>query len=366
MRPVREALRAAVIWILVAPLCIAAPAVVHAQDLPEPAIRDVSEDAVFSIDSPIGPIEYLPARGLRFGRTGLNIGGFKVYEFQKERGDDWFFAIDSINFLVLLQPIQRLRVFTEVEVGDIFEANLGTEETSSHAFANIERLYADFSVVDSLNLQGGKFQTPVGEWNLVPAEPFTPTALEPVLLESFDEHQTGGMVHGSFFPQSGTLQYWAWGQGGALDPESDEDPTDYGVGSRVRYSAPHDAWSLGTSFLASSRSDDWGYLAGADGHWRCGPFELSSEFVHTWGARENLLRWDLFLQGSLEVLPSFFLNARYEHSSFNEMLSNVEIGDVGVTWTPIPYLILKAGYRFTDRLNEEVTEGFKGSISVIF
>jgi len=361
-----RALLAAIVALVVAPVCIPASAPARADDDPDALVVEDSEEALFSIDSPIGAIEYVPARGMRFGRTGLNIGGFTTFEFEKERGENWNFAVDSINFLVLLQPIQRLKLFTEIEVGDLFEADLDTGETSSDPVANVQRLYADVSLFDSLNLRGGKFQTPIGEWNLVSAEPFTPTALEPVLLESFDEHQTGGMVFGSFFPADGTLQYWAWGQGGALDPEADEDPTDHGVGSRVRYSAPQDTWSIGTSFLAASQSDEWGYLIGADGHWRCGPFELSSEFVHTFGPRENLIDWDIFVQGSLEVLPNFYLNARYEHSAFNEMLPDVEIGDVGITWTPFPYLILKAGYRFTDRTHEEVSEGFKGSISVFF
>jgi hypothetical protein len=325
-----------------------------------------SDDALFSVDTPIGPIEYRPARGLRVGRTGLNIGGFKTVEFEKEAGDDWIFALDSINFLVLFQPIHRLKLFMELEVGGLFEADLDTGEWESDPLANFQRLYGEISLFDSLNIRGGKFLTPVGDWNLVPAEPFTPTAIEPVLLEAFDEHQTGGMLRGSFFPASGTLNYWLWGQANDFDSEPDEEPTDYGVGGRLEYSARHDAWSLGTSFLAAEKSGQWGYLAGLDAELRCGPFELSSEFVHTWGARENPLRWDIFLQGKAEILPNLFLIGRYEHSSPTESLPNLEIGDIGILWTPRPYLNFKATYRFTDRVSEDVPEGFKASFSVVF
>lgn len=352
---------------MLALLCVTFGTGTARADDTQPAVAtEVSEDVLFSLGSPIGPIEYRPARGLRVGRTGLNIGGFKTIEFEKERGDDWYFALDSINFLVLFQPIQRLRLFMELEVGGLFDADLDTGEWESDPLANFQRLYGEISLLDSLNLRGGKFQTPVGRWNLVPAEPFTPTAIEPALLESFDEHQTGGMLHGSFFPEPGTLKYWLWGQANDFDPEEDEEPTAHGVGGRLEYSAHHDGWSLGTSFLAAEQFDEWGYLAGLDARWRFGRFELSSEFIHTWGARENPLSWDVFLQGSVEVLPNLFLVGRYEHSVPNEALPNLEIGDVGILWTPRPYLNFKATYRFTDRLSEDYPEGFKTSFSVVF
>jgi hypothetical protein len=331
-----------------------------------PVSADVSDDTLFSLDSFLGPIEYRPARGLKLGNTGFNIGGFKTIEIEKERGEDWTFALDSINFLVLFQPIHRLRVFMELEVGGLFEADLDTGETESDPTANFQRLYGEINLFDSLNLRGGKFQTPVGHWNLVPAEPFTPTAIEPALLEAFDEHQTGGMLHGSFFPEAGTLNYWLWGQAGGFDPEFDEDPTDHGVGGRLEYGSPHETWSVGTSFLAAEQFGDWGYVTGLDGRWRYRFFELSSEFIHSWGPRENPIGWDIFVQGQFEVLPHFFLIGRYEHNVPTESLPNVEIGDVGILWTPFPFLNFKATYRFTDRVSEDFPEGFKTSFSVIF
>jgi hypothetical protein len=100
--------------------------------------------------------------------------------------------------------------------------------------------------------------------------------------------------------------------------------------------------------------------------WRYRFFELSSEFIHSWGPRENPIGWDIFVQGQFEVLPHFFLIGRYEHNVPTESLPNVEIGDVGILWTPFPFLNFKATYRFTDRVSEDFPEGFKTSFSVIF
>ena len=54
------------------------------------------------------------------GRTGLNIGGFSTLEIEREEGESGSFALEGINFLVLFQPIEKIRAFMELEVGDLF------------------------------------------------------------------------------------------------------------------------------------------------------------------------------------------------------------------------------------------------------
>jgi len=330
------------------------------------APAEVAEESLFSVDTGIGPLVYRPGRGLQVGRTGLNIGGFATLELQKERGEDWQLSVDGINFLVLLQPIQPLRLFMELEVGNLFQVDLDDGEHESDPTANFQRLYAEYGLSDALNLRFGKFQTPVGEWNLVPAEPFTWTTTEPLELEAFDEHQTGPMLYGSFFPGDGTLSYWLYGQIQDFDSESDEDPADHSAGARLEYSSAGDAWSVGSSFLAATRDDRWGYVGGLDAVWRRGPFELSSEFLHTWGPLDNPVRWDVFVQGVVEVFPSWFLVGRYEHNAPSGGGADLDLGDVGVVWKPRPYVIFKATYRFADHRSEDVFEGFKSSLAVIF
>jgi len=325
-----------------------------------------SEEPLFSLDSPIGPIEYNLGRGLRFGRTGLNIGGFATFEIEKERAENGVFAVDGINFLVLFEPIQPLRLFMEIEVGNLFEVDVHTGISESSPTANFQRLFGEISLNDAFHVRIGKFQTPVGRWNLVPAEPFVWTSTEPNLIEAFDEHTTGAMLHGSLFPTKGSLEYWLYGQFAPFDPEEDEEPADRNVGGRLEYSSDLEMWSVGSSLLAAQLEDRWGYLAGLDGEFRYGPFELTSEFVYNWGDLENPFRWDIYLQGVLEVLPNLYLVGRYEHSAGLGPNPDLNLGDVGLTWLPLPPLNLKATYRFSDERAEDVFEGFKASITVLF
>ena len=225
------------------------------QAVPDPAPS--ADRPVFSFDSPLGPIEYRAGRGLRVG-SRLTVGGFTTVEIDDSEDEPGTIELDGLNLLVLFEPIDALRFFAELEVGDLLRYEPGADDVDSNPEVNTERLYLDLGRSDALNLRLGKFQTPVGRWNLVPAEPFVWTASDPVLVErAFDEHQTGAALFGSFYPRSNTLSYWLYGQFvEPLDPDTDSEPADRSVGGRLEWGGPVGDWSVGTSLLASERKND--------------------------------------------------------------------------------------------------------------
>lgn len=326
------------------------------------------EGAAFSIDSAIGPIEYRSARGVRFGNTGLNVGGFTAAEVDRQEGDPLEVALDSVNMLVLFQPIHAFRTFAELEIGNLFSYEVGGG-TDSHPDLHVERLYGELSLDDPINLRFGKFQTPIGRWNLVPAEPFVWTATSPVVLETaFDEHQTGLMLGGTFFPRDGALEYWLYGQiMDPLSPSTTPPPTDRSVGGRLQFTRALEGWSVGSSFLASERHGEWSYLGGLDTEVQLGPFELLSELTYQQGAIADRDIVDLWVQGRLEVLRDLSLVARVErYEQLGGGNGDAVIGDLGVAWQPAPWLIMKVGYRLSDQQTSEVQRGLFTSFSVIF
>lgn len=329
---------------------------------------DHTGEPLWSLEGPVGPIEYRAGRGLRLERIGLNIGGFSSLEISGEQNGPGAIGIEGINFLVLLEPLERLRAFAEIELGELllFETDRGG--VRSHPEVDIERLYGDLGLNDRLNLRFGKFLTPVGRWNLVPAEPFVWTASEPVLTErAFEEQQTGAMLFGSFYPSSRTLSYSLYGQFlDPLDVDPDPPPIDHSAGGRLEYGDALGSWSVGTSFLASERDGDWNYLGGIDGEWRSGPLEVTAEFAYAGGDIEGRDLWGFYVQAVCEVLPKFHLVGRYEHFDPSRPERAVDLGDVGVAWVPLPYLYLKASYRFADHETDDVARGIMASLSLLF
>jgi hypothetical protein len=345
----------------------------RAEEAPlDPVRPSLESDPLFSLESPLGAIEYRAGRGLHLGWTGLNVGGFSTFEFDRNEGGPGEFSIDGVNLLLLLQPIEHLRGFAEIEIDDIFYVKTSSRSVESSPSAKAERLFLDLALADPFTARFGKFQTPFGRWNLVPAEPFTWTAVEPVVDgTAFNEHTTGGAVLGTVDPGTGALSYWLYGQFlDPLEPGNTPEPINRSVGSRVQYDHLFGGWSLGASFLAVEKSDRWSYLGGLDALWLVGPLELTGEFTIERGDLDDRELWDVYLQGVLEIwpeaLPGVYLTARYEHFDPRHFERKANLADLGVTWTPRPWLRLKAGYRLSDRETDDVTRGVTVSVSLVF
>ncbi|MGH0035514.1 MAG: hypothetical protein ACQGVK_10870 [Myxococcota bacterium] len=347
-------------------VCVAAAA--PAQEAPGEPRPAPDEEPLFSIGSPIGPLEYRAARGFRFGDTGLNLGGFTTFEFDRNEGEKANFEIDAVSLLALFQPVDWLRAFSEIEIGDLMAYEWEGGPPESDVNVEAKRLYGDLLFRESLNLRYGKFQTPVGRWNLVPAEPFVWTAIEPAFTElAFEEHVTGPSLFGSFHPAAGSLDYWVYGQvHDGLDTESSPDPADYTVGGRVEFGSAVRDWSLGASLLSVKVDGDWSHLGGLDGEWQIDRLRLTGELTVGLGDVGERQLVDVYLQGVYRLAGGFHLVGRYERFDPGGSRDDAHIFDVGAAWIPFPFLHLKATYRLTDEQSEEVRRGINASISVVF
>ncbi len=369
--PARSLAFAALLASSSATLAAAQEAVPAAEPQPEatsPLLAD--GDASYAL----GPLVYRPARGIQFGDSGLTIGGFATLEFDAIEGEADEFALDGPNFLVLYEPVDRLRFFAELEIGDLFTWPPG-EAVESDATATFERLYAEYAFSDAFTVRIGKFQTPVGRWNLAPAEPFVWTPTQPVLLEVGlgEESQTGAAIFGSFYPGKRVVSYWVYGQFvDSFDLESDEDPPERNVGARIEYGDARGAWSLGASLLGSADQGAWSTLAGVDAKLRVGErLELSSEALVSGGDIPGRDFWGVFVEAAYPLdrlspkLAKLYAVGRVEHfdPSSDEA---AQIGDVGLTWLPMDWLVLKASYRFSTHALDQVGRGALITASVVW
>ncbi len=313
-------------------------------------------------------VEYVAGRGLRVGETGLRIGGFTTLEFGAEEGEAASVALDSINALVLYEPIDRFRIFAELELGGLFET-VAHDGTSSDPVFDFERLHAELSLDDAIQIRFGKFQTPIGRWNLAPAEPFVWTAIDPIGLDTaFDEHQTGVLIHGTLFGETRPIRYSLYGQViDPLDPSDSPPPANRSVGGHLEYAWCDDSLSVGASFLATERGGRWSYLGGVDLEWQHDRLEVLAEIVFQQGRLEERDLFDGWLQTRYEILDGLSLVGRYEY--FERLRGpgrGAHIGDVGLAWQPRGWLILKGTARFASEQDDDVRRGVATSISVVF
>ncbi len=174
-------------WIIVALLLIAPAA--FAEDARAPELPQPEERPVLISPTAIGDLEYRPGRGLRIGDTGLTIGGYGTLAVSRLEGDHGRLRFDDLDLFVFFDPTPYLHFFSDTAFQHLLDLDDVGGGTTSEAETSIERLYGDLYLSDRANFRVGKFLTPVGRWNQVPAEPLTWTTSRPLVTSRpFDEH----------------------------------------------------------------------------------------------------------------------------------------------------------------------------------
>lgn len=326
----------------------------------------------------IGAIEYRPGRGLKIGDSGLTLGGFSTIAMSRFEGDHARLRLDDLDLFVFFDPTAYLHLFADIGFDRLIELDEDGHEDSSGAEVSVERLYGDLSVSDRLNVRFGKFLTPVGRWNQVPAEPLVWTTSRPlVTARPFDEHVSGAALWGSVFPSRGSLTYTVYGQflddfaerthgpSETFDLTERQSPAQDGAGARLDFSTFR-SWSVGTSVFSFARHGEWNHLAGVDGLWQGERVEVSGELLAGRGDPDGHRIVGLYVQPVVELASEVHAIARYEYYDPGAHEPPLHLFDVGVAWRPLPLLILKADYLFANRRSNVDPAGLRASVSLLF
>lgn len=327
---------------------------------------EASEQPLASWSTPIGDLRYLPGRGLRVGDTGLTLGGYANLTLLRDEGQAARLSLENMSLFVIYEPIDRLRLFSELEYSDVFDIDDQGHVDSREESASVERLYVDVGVSDAVNLRAGIFLTPVGRWNVIHAAPLVWTTSRPLTTElPFDPNATGLMLSGALFPSAGTVTYSIYDQfAGPIEGNPDFDPADHSVGTRVQYDADR-GWSVGSSYVAALRDGDWRHLGGVDALWSQRPLEIMSEAVFEAG-EGGAPQWGFYVQPVLALSERLALVFRYEHYAPPGSPPQVNVMTLGFAFRLVSTAVLKTEYQVVDRHTEIAPAGFRASIAILF
>ncbi len=326
---------------------------------------DRAETPLFTVASPLGDVTYTAGRGLRVGDTGLTLGGYSNVTLIRNEGERAELSLDDVSLFVIADPFPHLHLFSEIEYEDPLDIDTRGHVASSDDVLSVERLYADVSIADALNVRTGIFLTPVGRWNAIHAAPLVWTTSRPLsTVKPFDEDVTGVMLFGSVFPRHGTVTYYLYDQfAPPIEGNPSFDPADHSVGARLELTGDP-SWSVGASFLAARREGGWRELGGLDLLWSRRPVEVMSELVIAEGAGIGS-EWGGYVQAALAISPRLALVERYEHYD-GPSAPGVNLIALGFAYRPLPAVVLKAEYLIADRSAPDAEPGVKASIATLF
>lgn len=327
---------------------------------------------------------YTLGRGLYFPQQDLRIGGYSTLQYYGLEDRPRTVSLHDTSLFVTKGFGTRWKFFSEAEASDALSVT-GHHSTTRHAEFDLERVYLDYHVSRGMTLRVGKFLTPIGQWNLVHADPLVWTVSRPLTTSAaFARHAAGAMIYGTVSVARHDLDYWIFGDDSqALDrgPQSDRAFADFGANSTLRNSFRHalggqvlyhlldDRLSVGATLVNFELDQPRHHyrLEGINVAWSTRYVDLSGEGIYRSadGPQEER-QYGGYLQAVVPLPRQVYLVGRYERYRSSTPTLSTSIRTLAVNWRPMAGLTLKLEHRNGTRNIQLQPDGWLASVSVLF
>lgn len=307
------------------------------------------------------PAPYTLGQGLYFPQAGLRIGGYTDFNFYDVQGTRSSYNVRDFSLFLTQDIGAQWQLFAEIEAANPVSSRGRTDVDDAEL--DIERLYADYHANQYVNFRFGKFLTPVGEWNLVHADPLTWTISRPLsTAAAFALHAAGAMMFGTLPVHGNDLDYWMFADDSKnLDIGDDQNNayTNFGttetlqnnfrqaIGGRVLYHLAGGALSIGASALSyeleAPRSRY--FLSGLDFNWTTRYIGLTGEAIYRSGTDDRPDERGGFVQTEIPLWRRFYLIERYERYRSSTPAQTSTIRTTALNFKPVEGIVLKLEYR---------------------
>jgi len=129
--------------------------------------------------------EYQLGEGVQVGSLPLYIGGYFSADY-RNIDDENRYRLDDLALLAY-GNYDKFSYMTEIEYKDFYvqtrnPQSKNTPSSSQDRTLYIERLYLDYNLDESFSFRVGKYNSPIGFWNLLPINVLKETTSSPMLI----------------------------------------------------------------------------------------------------------------------------------------------------------------------------------------
>ena len=317
------------------------------------------------LSSELFSFEYELGQGINIPQTPIYVGGYATLDYLHREDDYSRFRVDELA-LLSYASYNRFSFMGELlykesyvkEWGKVKREKKGTPLT-------IERLYLDYRIDDALTLRAGKFNTPVGYWNLEPISVLRDSASNPYLAYIIYPRYTTGILLTYADTISSDSSYTLIAQENSdLDDNYNNISVKrhYALGYEYRFDNDVEMkLNLGHFMTTSSNRSYYGVVSL---QYDKRKYKINSEFALREGEVKLSVPYSFYLQGVYKFQEQHNFIARYETYKIDEgSLREEQIGVFGYTYRPIFPLTFKLEYQLHSYTNENQ---FHAAISVMF
>lgn len=307
--------------------------------------------------------EYELGKGVRVASLPLYVGGYFSLDY-KYMDDESRYRVDDVAVLAY-GGYDKFSYMAELEFKELYVESEHESKENTHLY--VERLYLDYNLNESTLLRMGKYNSPIGFWNMLPINVLRETSSSPMSTYLvFPKFTTG--VNGSYTSYSeGELKIDLMLQ---YNEDIDDDYNNYELdehyGFGISYEKDEYAFKLnGGSF--HNISDDVEplnlYYALVSLKYEDEKYQLLSELGSQKSSSMVTTKYAGYIQCLYRFTEQHIGILRLE--SYDDMVHDVndKMAIVGYTYRPSYPIAIKSEYQFHS-LEEE--NQFLFSISVLF
>ncbi len=304
--------------------------------------------------------EYRMGSGIKIPGVDIYVGGYITADYIQRRDDYNRLRIDDIA-LITYGNYKRFSYLSEFETKDAYVKEWGKQEReATNTYLKIERLHVDYAYSDNVVLRAGKFNTPVGYWNLTPVGVLRDSASNPYLAYIlYPRYSTGVQVSYEDYLHSGLAYTLMLQHNSDLDDRYNNIIVkEHGVGG-IEYGGDALAFKANVGYFKTRSNATFHYFLLSVQYEQL-RYRLTAEY----GARSRSVPYALYIQGVYHVASKHDIIGRFESYKIDEGAYREEnIGVLGYTYRPIVPVTCKAEYQLRSYTNESQ---LKLSFSILF
>ncbi len=308
--------------------------------------------------------EYKIGSGIQVGKLPVYAGGYITID-QISRSDNYNrLRIDDIAFITY-GDYGHFSYLTELEIKNGYVKEWGKRDrTKTNMRLNIERLYLNYTHDDKIEINLGKFNTPVGYWNLTPIGVLRDSASNPYLAYIlYPRYTTGIQISYEDHLNNGNAYTLMVQNSNDLDDNYNNIIVDRHNIIGIEHIGEEISYKANIGYFRTTSNEDFYYFL-LSLLYEKERYKISAEY----GARRDNSRWSVpyafYTQGVYYLAPKHDLIARLESYKIDEGAKRHEnIGVIGYTYRPISPMTYKIEYQLRSYTNESQ---FKLSFSILF
>jgi len=287
---------------------------------------------------------YELGEGIQLGTLPIYVGGYISADIYYR--DDYIrYRLDDIAFLSYGSK-GKFSYMAELEFKDLYVNEQYEYNSSTHSDTqlHIERLYVDYALQDQVNLRIGKYNSPIGYWNMVPINVLRETTSNPITSYIiFPRFTTGVEINYQQYEEESFALEVSIQHNEDLDDEYNNYQIDehyevgieyengyFGIKLNGGYFHLYEQKQKRTYFLLAAKIEDEQY-------------QILAEVGSQYGENEFTTTYAGYLQGLYRITEHHIAIARFE--SYQDTLEQDYSTLIGYTYRPLYPIALKGEYQ---------------------